>query len=70
MVTDFENQTTSALTMETIDKIAGINNRFHKFVHGYGSLSSKAMKPAVNDRTDWGEKDMHDDLRYLYKKGK
>ena len=70
MVIDFKNETTSALTMETINNIAGINNRFHKFVHGYGVLPSKAMKQAVNDWTDWGEKDMHGDLHYLFKKGK
>jgi hypothetical protein len=70
MVIDFENEKTSALTIETIENIAGINNRFHKFVRGYGILPSKAMKRAVNDWTDWGEKDMHGDLRYLFKKGK
>ena len=70
MVIDFENERTSALTMETIDNIAGINNRFHKFGRGYGILPSKAMKRAVNDWTDWGEQDMHGDLRYLFKKGK
>ena len=32
MIIDFENEMTYALSIEGIDKIAGVKNRFHKLV--------------------------------------
>ncbi len=67
MIIDIEHKYPFALTVNSVDRLAGRNNPFHNLVRGIGILPSKAMKKMNRDYSDWGEEKMTGDLRHLSK---
>ncbi len=66
-IIDIEHEYLFALTVDSVDSLAGNNNPLHKLVRGIGILPSRAMKKMNRDYSDWGEKKMTGDLRHLFK---
>jgi hypothetical protein len=67
MIIDIEHEYPFALTVDSVDSLAGRNNPFHKLVRGIGILPSRAMKKINRDYSDWGEGKMTGELRLLFK---
>ncbi len=67
MIIDKEHEYPFALTVDSVDSLAGKNNPFFKLVRGIGILPSRAMKKISGDYTDWGEETMTGELRHLVK---
>jgi hypothetical protein len=67
MIIDIEHEYPFALTVDSVDSLAGRNNPFHKLVRGIGILPSRAMKKMNSDYSDWGEEKMTGELRLLFK---
>ena len=44
MIIDIEHESQFALTVESVDSLAGKTNPFYKLVRGIGILPSRAMK--------------------------
>ena len=65
MIIDIEHEYPFALTVDSVDSLAGRNNPFHKLVRGIGILPSRAMKKLNSDYSDWGEEKMTGELRHL-----
>jgi len=68
MIIDIEHEYPFALTVDSVDSLAGTNNPFHKLVRGIGILPSRAMKKINQDYSDWGEDKMRGELHYLFKR--
>ncbi len=66
MIIDIEHEYPFALTVDSVDSLAGRNNPFHKLVGGIGILPSRAMKKMNSDYSDWGEEKMTRELRHLF----
>ena len=66
MIFDIEHEHPFALTVDSVDSLAGRNNPFHKLVRGIGILPSRAMKKMNRDYSDWGEEKMTGELRHLF----
>ena len=66
MIIDIEHEYPFELTGDNVDSLAG-KNPFHKLVHGFGILPSRAMKNNNNDHSDWGECKIFGELRQLFK---
>ena len=62
MIIDIEHEYPFALTVDSVDSLAGRNNLFHKLVRGIGILPSRAMKNMNRDYSDWGEEKMTGEL--------
>ncbi len=67
MIIDIEHEYPFALTVDSVDSLAGRNNPFHKLVRGIGILPSRAMEKMNSDYSDWGEEKMTGKLRLLFK---
>jgi hypothetical protein len=67
MIIDIEHEYPFALTVESVDSLAGKNNPFYKLVRGIGILPSRSMKKMNSDYTDWGEEKMTGELQHLFK---
>ena len=67
MIIDIEHEYPFALTVNSVDSLAGKKNPFHKLVRGIGILPSRAMKKMNKDYSDWGEEKMTGKLRHLFK---
>jgi hypothetical protein len=67
MIFDIEHEYPFALTVDSVDSLAGKKNPFHRLVRGIGILPSRAMKKMNKDYSDWGEKKMTGELRHLFK---
>ena len=66
MIIDIEHEYPFALTVDSVDSLAGRNNPFNKLVRGIGILPSRAMKKMNNDYSDWGEEKITEELRHLF----
>ena len=67
MIIDIEHEYPFALTVDSVECLAGKKNPFHKLVRGIGILPSRAMKNMNRDYSDWGEAKMTGELRHLFK---
>jgi hypothetical protein len=67
MIIDIEHEYPFALTVDSVDSLAGKKNPFHKLVRGIGILPSRAMKKMNEDYSDWGEGKMRGELHHLFK---
>ncbi len=65
-IIDFETSHTYAVTFENIENICGVQNPFVRICRACVICPSKAMKRAVGDLTDWGEKTAVDDLSHWF----
>jgi hypothetical protein len=52
MIIDIEHEYLFALTVDSVDSLAGRNNPFHKLVRGIGILPSRTMKRMNSDYSD------------------
>ena len=67
IIIDIEHEYPFALTVDSVDNLAGEKNPFHKLVRGIGILPSRAIKKMNRDYSDWGEEKMTGELRHLFK---
>ena len=72
-IIDYENQSTYPLTINNLDFSCGPMSSFIAVNRGYGIFPSKEMRRACREMdgiVDWGESDVKDELRFLFKSGR
>jgi hypothetical protein len=65
-IIDFETSHTYAVTVKSIENICGVRNPFVRICRACVICPSKAMKRAVGDLTDWGEKSAIEQLSHYF----
>ena len=72
-IIDYENRSTYPLTINNIDFLCGPMSSFIAVNRGYGIFLLKEVRRACREMdgiVDWGESDVKDELRFLFKSGR